>query len=138
MGYGNFLLCVEKFNKPRTMFGKIFTFNVFSSEKKQREYESGKKDLVERKKLDHGTMLMFKTAHSEYATLCSFVRVCDLALFVSEMFRLAQTENISDLNSMKNLQHSLFKGKLWIVIGGDKARMQRPESHLVNIRLERL
>ena len=106
--------------KMSTMFGKIFNFNVFSSEKKQRAFENEKKGLVERSKLEHGTLLMKKTATAEHTTLCSFVRVSDLASFVSELYALALLEDIFDPTSMKNLQHPLYQGKLWVVIGGDK------------------
>ena len=106
--------------KMSTMFGKIFNFNVFSSEKKQREFENEKKVLVERNKMEHGNLLLYKTATAEYTTLCAFVRVSDLASFVSELYEKAMLEDILDPNSMKNLQHLLYKGKLWVVIGGDK------------------
>ena len=105
--------------KMSTMFGKIFNFKVFSSEKKQRDFESDQKVLVERAKLDHGNLLMHKTARSEYTTLCSFVRVSDLNCFISELYTKAQLEEVTDSNSMKNLEHPLYKGKLWVVIGVD-------------------
>lgn len=36
-----------------TILGKIFQFNIFSSEKNQRDFEKSRKSLVERSKLDH-------------------------------------------------------------------------------------
>ena len=69
--------------KMSTMLGKMFNFNIFSTKKKQREFEKDRKALVESDKLKHGTMLMMETAHYEYSTLCSCVRV-------SELFALAK------------------------------------------------
>ena len=36
-----------------TILGKIFQFNIFSSEKNRRDFEKSRKSLVERSKLDH-------------------------------------------------------------------------------------
>ena len=55
--------------KLATMFGKFLNFNPLASENKQREVEKTKQTLVERETLEHGTLLLHKTAHSEYATL---------------------------------------------------------------------
>ena len=102
------------------MFGKMFNFNLFSSEKKQRGFEKQNQTLVERSKLEHGNLLLFKTALAEYSTLCAFVKVTDLSLFISDLFNQAQAESCQDLTSMKNLNHPLFNGKLWVIISGDK------------------
>ena len=106
--------------KMATMLTKVFKFNPLFSEKRQRECEKPKKSLVERNKLDHGSMLLHKIARSEYATLCAFVRVTELAEFVSELVSLSLAQELTDLSSMKNLAHPLYFGKLWIVLGGDK------------------
>ena len=106
--------------KMSTMFGKIFHFNILSSEKKQRSFEKSKLSLVDRSKLEHGTLLMHKTATSEHSTLCSFVRVSDLSVFISELITLAKSQETPDPASMKNLQHPLYFGKIWIIIAGDK------------------
>ena len=106
--------------KIATMLGKVFNFNPFASEKKQREAEKMRKALVERSKLEHGALLLHKTALSEYATLCAFVRVSNLSSFVADLVILALSEDTPDLSSMKNLDHPLYYNKLWVVIGGDK------------------
>ena len=103
-----------------TMFGKFLNFNPLASESKQREVEKTRQTLVERDTLEHGTLLLHKTAHSEYATLCAFVRTTDLASFISDLVVLARSQEVSDLASMKNLDHPLYFNKLWVVIGGDK------------------
>ena len=89
--------------KMSTMFSKFFNFNIFSSEKKQRAFEKEKKDLVERSKLEHGSLLMHKTASAEYTTLCSFVRVSDFASFVFDLYTKAKFVDCVDQNSIKNL-----------------------------------
>ena len=106
--------------KMSTMFSKIFNFNVFSSEKKQRAFEKDHKMVVERSKLEHGTMLLYRTASAEHSTLCSYVRISNLSNFISELYAMAQVEDIPNPDSLKNLQHHLFQGKLWVVLGGDK------------------
>jgi hypothetical protein len=106
--------------KLATMFGKFLNFNPLASENKQREVEKTKQTLVERETLEHGTLLLHKTAHSEYATLCAFVRTTDIASFISDLVVLARSQEVSDHASMKNLDHPLYFNKLWVVIGGDK------------------
>ena len=106
--------------KMATMFGKIFGFNPLASEKQQRFVEKEEQKLIERSKLEHGTILLRKTAHAEFSTLCAFVRVSDLSRFFAELFLKAQAEESVDLNSMRNLDHPLFFNKLWIIISGDK------------------
>ena len=76
--------------------------------------------LVERSKLEHGTLLMKKGATSEHTSLCSFVKMSDLASFFAELYAKALMDDNGDPKSMKNLQRPLFNGKLWLVIGGDK------------------
>jgi hypothetical protein len=106
--------------KMATMFGKIFGFNPLSSKKQQKLIEKSKQMLVERSKLEFGTLLLHKTATAEYSTLCAFVRVTDLSLFIVELHTRAISEEVPDQNSLKNLDHPLFFNKLWIVISGDK------------------
>ena len=102
------------------MFCKIYQFNLLASEKKQRSVEKTKQTLVERDKLEHGTMLLQQTAQAEYSTLCAFVRVSDLSSFIAELHAIALDQDVQDLESMKNLSHPLFLNKLWVVISGDK------------------
>ena len=106
--------------KMATMFCKIFKFNPLASEKKQREVEKTKQTLVERGKLEHGTMLLHKTALAEYSTLCAFVRVNDLSIFIAQLHSIAKAQEVPNPDSLMNLDHPLFFNKLWILISGDK------------------
>ena len=106
--------------KMSTMFGQILKFNPFASEKEQKVVEKDKQMLVDRSKLEHGTLLLSKTALAEHSTLCAFVRVSDLSGFIVGLHSTALSEDVSDPNSMKNLDHPLFFNKLWFVISGDK------------------
>ena len=64
-------------------------------------------------------MLLFKTASAEWSTLCAFVRSTNLSQFFKDIWKKTLEHQTQD-DSMQNMNHPFYKGKLWVVIKGDK------------------
>jgi hypothetical protein len=123
--------CNFSFSQKRrlaTIMGSIFGFNPLASEVKQRAYEKERTNIVSREKIEAGKMLLFKTAKSENATTCAFVRHKNVCQFLTEIHKFALDTKCND-SDILNLDHPHYGGKIWVILKGDKG------SHLMKFSL---
>lgn len=67
------------------MHQKFFGFRLYPSEHKQRAYEKEQVKIVSREKLESGMMLLVRTASAAATTLCGFVKVASLPIYIEEL-----------------------------------------------------
>ena len=92
---------------------------MLCSEAQQRRYEASLVTVVAPDKLEAKKMLLYRTATSEFPSLCGTVKVLELAPYFASLVQQLQVQQLQ-AGSIQNLQHPIYKGKIRLAIGGDK------------------
>lgn len=103
-----------------TGFGKVWGFSPFPCEKESDVFEKEVTKNFGTASLDRGKMPLYKGSKDKHTTMCYYARRRNLPDYLAQEVMDALAEVHTDPDSMKNLRHEKYEGRLRLTFGGDK------------------
>lgn len=101
-------------------FIKVWGFNPFPSFEETDAFEAEVTKSFGAASLDRGRMPLYKSSKSKHTTMCYYARIRNLPEYLAEEVMEALAEEHQDPDSMRNLLHERYHGRLRLTFGGDK------------------